>query len=83
MTPVEPIQNWFDTNILCLAVVLIITLQALHCENALNDTKLDTFKCFADDRIDPPDLNLLTLLYTSAKQALLRHSIRPTSAKVT
>ena len=57
-------------------------MQALHCEDALSGDTTDTWKCYADDRLDPPDLNLLTLLFMSAKKALRRHSIRLSSAEV-
>ena len=59
-----------------------LLLQALHCQDALSDSDPTTFKEFADDRIGPPDLNLLTLLHNVAKNATKRHSIRSTAAEV-
>ena len=54
----------------------------LHCEDALSDSGTATFKEFADDRVGPPELNLLTLLHNVAKNATKRHSIRSTAAEV-
>lgn len=56
-------------------VNVLYALQALHCQDVLNDSGTTTFREYADDRIGPPDLNLLTLLHNVAKKATKRHSI--------
>lgn len=60
-------------------VNVLYALQALHCQDVLNDSGTTTFREYADDRIGPPDLNLL---HNVAKKATKRHSIRSTSAEV-
>ena len=64
-------------------VMLHFCVQALLFDDCLRSDDQATFKHYADDRLScPPDLNLLTLLFTCAKRALRKHSIRATSAEV-
>ena len=77
----ELVRNVVTKTVYTLSLNNLI-LQALHCQDALSDSGPTTFKEFADDRIGPPDLNLLTLLHNVAKNATKRHSIRSTAAEV-